>query len=135
MKWFSLILLFVSLVAGAQSGVKHRGELIKVISPTQIKVQESKKPIVITLRAVSDQGLSKSQKTKAINYVKERLTGQVLIWEEFKDGVEVSPSGLGSVSRSLLEWGLVKKSAQAPESFQQFEDLGKTRQVGIWSPQ
>lgn len=131
MKYIVLFLLMGNLSLAAE-GEKHRGQLVKVLSPTTIQVRETKKPITITLRGVSDKQLTAAQKKKAVNYLKEKLNGQVLIWEEYKDGVEVSPNGVGQMSRSLLEWGLVNLDAKSPDNYKQFEELGRSRKVGIW---
>lgn len=128
---YVLALLLISNLSWAQ-GVKHRGQLVKVISPTTIQVKEDKKPITLTLRGVSDKNLTKDQKTKAVNVLQEKLKGQVLIWEEFKDGAELYPGGVGQLSRTLLEEGVLSLDKKAPESYKPYQESAQNKSVGIW---
>lgn len=131
MKYLMVFLLMGNLSLAAD-GEKHRGELVKVLSATSIQVKESKTPVTLTLRGVSDKKLTKAQKAKAINYLKSQLSGQVLIWETFKEGSELSPNGVGQISRNLLELGLVNLDPKSPSTYKQFMELGQSRKVGIW---
>jgi endonuclease YncB( thermonuclease family) len=128
---YLIVVFLISNISFAQ-GPKHRGYLVKVVSATQVQVKEDKKPITLTLGAVSDKGLTKDQKNKAIDFIKQKLNNQVLIWEEVKGSAKICPNGLGELSKTLIQEGLLKAHPKAPEEYLLLEKSAQENKVGLW---
>lgn len=134
MKILILIVTFFAFNAGAQT--LERGELVKVLSPTKIKVMAhgSKKTFNLELKGVSSKGLSSSQSIKAKKFLEYKTKNQVLIWQTEGKLSEVKIGGVKDLSLEMLEWGLLKTLETKLDSpYVKAQAIGKLRKEGIWS--
>lgn len=133
----NLLLLITTLFSfSAVAQNLDRGELVKVLSPTKIKVQAhgSKKTFDLELKGVSTKGLSVVQMKKAKKFLEYKTKNQVLIWKTDDKFSEVKIGGVTDLSKEMLEWGLLKTLETKEDSpYFRSQSIGKLRKEGIWS--
>ncbi len=131
MKFLILLLTFSS-----PAFAKERGTLIKALSGDKVQVKVLNKTQECRLSGIiAPNGSIKEGKESKESL--ERYKNQVVIMEKTDKGCALFLGGVVDLAKNQLEWGKAwinykTINSSLKESYEQAQEVGKVRKVGIW---